>query len=128
MCYQNNSRPKSIKDLLIDLINNFSKSIVNLKGIELLKEAIKKNIANRQSSLKALKKMKNNWRMFAICKEAYLAQVALYLDFLEVKHKLYEKVAIIPGTNKADKKLLLEDNDQEFVDKVFAEVEKIIDI
>lgn len=114
MGYKNNSIIKLIKYLLIDftdLINTFSKSIVN-----------------RHSSLKALKKMKKNWRMFAICKEAYLAQVALYLDFLEIKHNLYEKVAIIPGTNKADKKLLLEDNDQEFVDKVFVEVEKIIDI
>jgi hypothetical protein len=127
MDHQKNSTSKSIEDILIDLINDTTEK-VNLKDIELLKETIKKIIVNRQTSLKNLKKMKNNWRMFAICKEAYLAQVTLYLDFLGIKNNLYEKVAIVPGTNKADKKLLIEDNDQEFVDKVFAEVEKIIDI
>lgn len=127
MDHQKNSTSKSIEDILIDLINDTTKK-VNSKDIDFIKETIEKIIANRQSSLKALKKMKNNWRMFAICKEAYLAQVALYLDFLGIKNNLYEKVAIVPGTNKANKKLLLEDNDQEFVDKVFAEVEKIIDI
>ena len=127
MDHQKNSTSKSIEDILIDLINDTTKK-VNSKDIDLIKETIEKIIANRQSSLKALKKMKNNWRMFAICKEAYLAQVTLYLDFLDIKHKLYEKVATVPGTNKANKKLLIEDNDQEFVDKVFAEVEKIIDI
>jgi hypothetical protein len=73
----------------------------------------------REKLRRQLERMRKCWKMFSVTREAFVAQVSIYLDYMGADGRvLYEKVLLVPDTCLVDVDSCRADLDEVFANRV----------